>query len=100
MNYATPPQSGIDIFNIQESDFADLKNTDLIAGKWLGRTLGLPKKYVEGIFVTAKIDSKKIGNELSNDEIKKIFHTTKTIVTNVIFYNVIILILGLVRQVY
>ncbi|MBA4461326.1 MAG: NFACT family protein, partial [Nitrosopumilaceae archaeon] len=87
MNYATPPQSGIDIFNIQESDFADLKNTDLIAGKWLGRTLGLPKKYVEGIFVTAKIDSKKIGNELSNDEIKKIFHTTKTIVTNVVTGN-------------
>ncbi|MEJ2259434.1 MAG: NFACT family protein, partial [Nitrosopumilaceae archaeon] len=87
MKYATPPPSGLDIFNIKESDFDDLKKTDLIAGKWLGRTLGLPKKYVEGIFITAQIDSKKIGNEFTNDEIKKIFHTTKTIVTNVVTGN-------------
>jgi len=87
MKYATPPPSGLDIFNIKESDFDDLKKTDLIAGKWLGRTLGLPKKYVEGIFLTAQIDSKKIGNEFTNDEIKKILHTTKTIVTNVVTGN-------------
>ncbi len=83
MKYATPPQSGIDIFHITESDFEDLKTSDLIAGKWIGRTLGLPKKYVEGIFELAGIDSKKIGKNLTEEEIKKIFHTTKTIVTNV-----------------
>ncbi len=43
MKYATPPQSGLDIFHIKESDFEDLKTSDLIAGKWVGRTLGLPK---------------------------------------------------------
>ena len=83
MKYATPPQSGLDIFNIKESDFEDLKTSDLIAGKWIGRTLGLPKKYVEGIFELANIDSKKIGKNFTEDEIKEIFHTTKTIVTNV-----------------
>ena len=83
MKYATPPQSGLDIFHTTESDFKDLKTSDLIAGKWLGRTLGLPKKYVEGIFELANIDSKKIGKNLREDEIKQIFHTTKTIVTNV-----------------
>ncbi len=83
MKYATPPQSGLDIFNIKESDFEDLKTSDLIAGKWIGRTLGLPKKYVEGIFELANIDSKKIGKNLTEDEIKKIYRTTKTIVTNV-----------------
>ncbi len=31
----------------------------------------------------ANIDSKKIGKNLTEDEIKQIFHTTKTIVTNV-----------------
>ncbi len=83
MKYATPPQSELDIFHITESDFEDLKTSDLIAGKWVGRTLGLPKKYVEGIFNLAKIDSKTIGKNLREDEITKIFHTTKTIVTDI-----------------
>jgi len=83
MKYVTPPESGIDIFHITDSDFNDLKTSELIAGKWLGRTLGLPKKYVEGIFELAEIDSKRIGTSLSEEEIQKIIHTTKTIVTNV-----------------
>ncbi len=87
INYATPPQSGLDIFNVKESDFFDLKTSDLIAGKWLGRTLGLPKKYVEGIFEIAEIDSKKIGQDFSDEEIKKIFSTTKKIVEDVISGN-------------
>lgn len=87
INYVTPPQSGLDIFNVKESDFFDLKTSDLIAGKWLGRTLGLPKKYVEGIFEMADIDSKKIGNSFSDEEIKKIFDTTKQIVKDVITGN-------------
>ena len=87
MKYATPPQSGLDIFNIMESDFEDLKTSDLIAGKWLGRTLGLPKKYVEGIFRIANLDSKKVGKDFSQIEIQKILHVTKTIVKNVITGN-------------
>ena len=83
MTYATPPSSGLDVFNISELDFEDLKKSELIAGKWFGRTLGLPKKYVEGIFELSDVNSKKIGKDLNDDEIKKIFHTTSTIVTNV-----------------
>ena len=83
MTYVTPPSSGLDIFNISELDFEDLKKSELIAGKWFGRTLGLPKKYVEGIFELSNVNSKKIGKDLNDDEIKKIFHTTSTIVTNV-----------------
>ena len=47
----------------------------------------MPKKYVEGIFEIAGIDSKKIGNLLSNEEIKKIFETTTKIVSDVISGN-------------
>jgi predicted ribosome quality control (RQC) complex YloA/Tae2 family protein len=83
MKYSTPPQSGLDIFHITESDFEDLQKTDLIGGKWLGRTLGLPKKYVEGIFEMANIDSKTIGKNLPKEDIEKIFRTTKEVVTNV-----------------
>jgi len=87
INYVTPPQSGLDIFKIKESDFFDLKTSDLIAGKWLGRTLGLPKKYVEGIFEIAEIDSKKNGQNFTDEEMKKIFYTTKKIVEDVITGN-------------
>ena len=87
LEYAVPPNSGLDIFNIAQSDFDELKTTDLVAAKWFGRTLGLPKKYVEGVFEISNVDGKKIGNLLTDDEIKNIFETTKKIVTNVISGN-------------
>ena len=68
---------------LSEKDFDDLKSTDLASARWLGRTLGLPKKYVEGIFKTAKIDSKKIGNQLNQEEINLLFETSKKIISDV-----------------
>ncbi len=47
LEYTTPPQNGLDIFDISESMFDELKKSDLVSAKWFGRTLGLPKKYVE-----------------------------------------------------
>jgi len=87
LEYLQPPTSGLDIFNIKESDFNELKTTDIVAAKWLGRTLGLPKKYVEGVFEIAKIDGKKIGNLLTNEEIIKIFETVSKIVSDVVSGN-------------
>ena len=53
--------SGLDIFNMSKNQILMiLKTTDLVAAKWFGRTLGLPKKYVEGVFEIAKIDPKKL----------------------------------------
>ena len=83
LDYIPPPENTVDIFNISEKDFNDLKNTDLAAARWLGRSLGLPKKYVEGIFKTAKIDSKKIGNQLNQEEITLLFETSKKIISDV-----------------
>jgi len=87
LEYVVPPNNGLDIFNIVQSDFDELKTTDLVAAKWFGRTLGLPKKYVEGIFDIANVDGKKIGNLLTDEEIKIIFETTRKIVTDVITGN-------------
>ncbi|MHA7646384.1 ribosome rescue protein RqcH [Nitrosopumilus sp. S4] len=87
LDYVPPPGNGLDIFNISISDFDELKKSDLASAKWLGRTLGLPKKYVEAIFEISKIDSKKIGNLLSSEEINKLFETTTTIVSDVISGN-------------
>jgi predicted ribosome quality control (RQC) complex YloA/Tae2 family protein len=87
LEYTQPPSSGLDIFDLKESDFDELKTTDIVAAKWFGRTLGLPKKYVEAVFKIAEIDGKRIGNLLSQEEIKKIFETVKKIVSDVISGN-------------
>ena len=67
LEYVQPPESGLDIFNMTISDFDDLRKAEIISAKWIGRTLGLPKKYVEGIFDIAGVDSKKIGNQLDDE---------------------------------
>ena len=83
LQYVPPPSSELDIFNLTQDVFDDLKTTDLGSAKWLGRTLGLPKKYVEAIFEIAAVDQKKIGTLLTADEITRLFETTKKIVTDV-----------------
>lgn len=87
LDYVQPPTSGTDIFNISESDFEDLKTSDLVCAKWFGRTLGLPKKYVEGIFELSNVDGKKIGNLLTAEEIKRISNTTTKIVSDIVSGN-------------
>ena len=87
LQYLQPPQSGLDVFNLNESDFKEISMSDITVAKWIGRSLGLPKKYAEGILEMANIDSKKIGNALSNEEMKKIFETTKKIVWDVVSGN-------------
>lgn len=82
--YTPPPLNGLDVINVTEENFGELKRSDLAAGKWLGRTLGLSKKYVEGIFEISNVDSKCIGNNLTSEQIKKLYDTTKDIVTNVV----------------
>ena len=84
LEYVQPPESGLDIFNMTISDFDDLRKAEIISAKWIGRTLGLPKKYVEGIFEIAGVDSKKIGNQLDDDEVNAIFETATKIVSDVI----------------
>jgi len=87
LDYTQPPENNLDIFNITESNFDDLKTTDLISAKWFGRTLGLPKKYVESIFEITNVDPKKIGNLLTSEEVTKIYETTKKIVLDVVSGN-------------
>jgi predicted ribosome quality control (RQC) complex YloA/Tae2 family protein len=57
--YVTPPQSDLDIFNITAKDFEDIQSTSIPVAKWIGKTLGLPRKYVENITRLAKVESKK-----------------------------------------
>ena len=44
LDYAQPPENNLDIFNISESNFDDLKITDLISAKWFGKNFRFTQK--------------------------------------------------------
>lgn len=83
LTYAPPPVNGLDVFGISEADFADMGATELAAAKWFGRTFGLPKKYVEGVFRVAGVDPKEAGSNLADDDVKKIYEAAKGIIDDV-----------------
>jgi len=67
-----------------EKDFEPLHSTSIAVAKWIGKTLGLPRKYIEEITRLAKVESKKKGEDVSNEEIKRLFDSATQIVNNVV----------------
>ena len=82
--YAQPPlQGGPDIFDLVPSDFDGMRDSDLIASRWVGRALGLPKRYVEGIFRAAGVDSRTVAGMLEPGQVDALFETTRRLVGDV-----------------
>ncbi len=82
--YIPPPQNNLDVLNMTEKDFETIQSTPNPVAKWIGKTLGLPRKYVEEITRLAKVESKKKGEEISNEEIKRLFNFATQIINDVI----------------
>ncbi|MEK6966688.1 MAG: NFACT family protein, partial [Thermoproteota archaeon] len=87
LQYTPPPQNSLDVFNFYQKDLEGILSSDIQVSKWIGRTLGLPTKYVEYICKLAEIDSKVTGNDLTNNDVKKIFDAIKKTVENVVKGN-------------
>ena len=68
LEYKPPPQDGIDIIDLEKKEFKEALLTSTSIGKIIGRSLGLPKKYVEEIIRLSSIDRAKPSNEISEDE--------------------------------
>jgi predicted ribosome quality control (RQC) complex YloA/Tae2 family protein len=83
LQYVPPPTSGLDIFGVTEKDLVEIKSVPTAAVRWIGRTLGLPTKYAEEITKRAKVNAQQAGNTLSNEEVNRIFHTTKDLIEKV-----------------
>lgn len=84
LKYSPPPQKGKDIFEIQLDDIKKICTSSISAAKWIGRTLGLPTKYVEEIFKLANVDSKKTGVDITDAEIQCIYDSFKNILRKVV----------------
>ncbi|HJU60154.1 MAG TPA: ribosome rescue protein RqcH [Nitrososphaeraceae archaeon] len=90
LKYSPPPSKGLDIFkiSIQEFDLQYQNETrNLEISKWLGRSLSLPKKFVEEILFRGNIDNNKKIKEMTTDNLLSIFTNTKKIVEEVISEN-------------
>ena len=82
--YVQPPLDNLDILNMTEKDFEPIHSAPIAVAKWIGKTLGLPRKYIEEITRSAKVESKKKGEEISNEEVKRLFDSATQIVNNVV----------------
>ena len=87
LQYIPPLQNGVDILDITEKDFSDMSNSDMVAARWVGRTLGLPKKYAEGVFELAGIDSQISSDQLNKQQITHLYNTTQKLVHDVTHGN-------------
>ncbi|MYB30889.1 MAG: hypothetical protein F4Y18_07670 [Cenarchaeum sp. SB0663_bin_5] len=82
--YTQPPQNGLDPLDLKLSDFNSIKDTKMVCARWLGRQLGLPRRYAEGIPYNANIEPSKSGDTLSKDEITLLYNSARQIVSDVI----------------
>ena len=81
--YAPPPQNGLNVFELSQGQIDEIQNSDLGCGKWVGRSLGLPARYIKEVFGRARIDSTLPGRELAARQREAIFDAVRGIVGEV-----------------
>ena len=81
--YEPPPQNGPDIFNLSQGDISPIHDSKLACGRWVGRSLGLPSRYVEEILARANVDPSLPGTEMTVDQQAAILDAARDIVDSV-----------------
>ena len=85
LRYAYPPARGVDVFEITLDQMLSLrneaKNLDLL--RWIGRSISMPKKFVEEIMKRSGIENDKLAAQLTDEEVKKIYSTITNLVNDV-----------------
>jgi predicted ribosome quality control (RQC) complex YloA/Tae2 family protein len=90
LKYSPPPSKGLDIFKISVEEFESQfqnETRNLEISKWLGRSLSLPKKFVEEILFRGNTNNNKKIKDLTRDNLLTIFTNTKKVVEEVISEN-------------
>ncbi|NDB63546.1 MAG: fibronectin-binding domain-containing protein [Nitrosopumilaceae archaeon] len=81
--YTQPPQKGLNIFDINSENFAELKTISTSIAKWFGRTFGLPTKYAEEILQKANVNFDLPGNSVTDENVVSIVNAAKTLVGDI-----------------
>ncbi|HEY7572660.1 MAG TPA: ribosome rescue protein RqcH [Nitrososphaeraceae archaeon] len=85
LRYSPPPSRGIDVANVDLESLMSLRENaqrDLDVSRWIGRTMSLPKKFVEEIVHSSNVENKKIV-DLSDSDVSSIYKSLKDLVINV-----------------
>jgi len=83
LNYQPPPPNSVNILEVTKKNFEEILSAPSV-GKWVGRTLGLPSKYVEEISNLAKIDPKEKGSNLSDKDVVRLYDTVKSLTEKIV----------------
>jgi predicted ribosome quality control (RQC) complex YloA/Tae2 family protein len=85
-NYKFPPRRGIDPFSISLNDLQEMKKnvetTSLAITKWIGRTISMPKKFVEEIVTRANLQAEIVGH-LTDRDINRIYVVIRCLIEKV-----------------
>lgn len=85
LRYAFPPSRGVDVFNLSLPQLLSLrdeaKNLDVL--RWIGRSVSMPKKFVEEVAKRAGIAPGKQAGQLTDDEVGKIFTAIRSLVDDI-----------------
>jgi predicted ribosome quality control (RQC) complex YloA/Tae2 family protein len=84
--YRFPPSRGIDVITASMGDLVNMSSNVELFGlqvvKWVGRVTSLPRKFVEEIVHRSNIQAKTV-RDLSDDEIGRIFESTKSLIQEI-----------------
>lgn len=85
LRYALPPSKGTDVFQLTLEQLKSLKkeakNLDIL--RWIGRSTSMPKKFVEEAAFRAGLDHTKKVEDLTADEIARIYEVVTDLVTDI-----------------
>ncbi len=84
LTYQPPPQNSLNIFEVTSETFEEILSYSGTVGRWIGRNLGLPSKYVEEICKLAKIDPQKNGKSVSSKDIERLFTAVKSLTDKIV----------------
>jgi len=84
LRYAYPPARGVDVFEVTLEQMFSLRNEakNLDVLRWIGRSISMPKKFVEEVGKRAGVRDKLAG-QLSDEEVERIYSTIKSLVEDV-----------------
>ena len=85
LRYSPPPSRGADVFNVNPELFKSLRNKaaqDLEVSRWIGRTMSLPKKFVEEIVHSANVEGKNLA-DISDADLSNIYASLNELVVSV-----------------
>ena len=85
LRYVYPPTRGINVFEITFDQMLALRNEEknLDVLRWIGRSISMPKKFVEEVGRRTGIQANKLASKLTDDEVKKIYEIIKSLVSDV-----------------